>query len=308
MTAAPSRSHDPVLIVGSMAFDDLELPTTHATDVVGGSATYAAVAATLFAPARIVAVVGTDFPESAIADLGARGVDTSGIARAEGKTFRWKGRYAADLSSRQTLQTDLNVFASFRPELPEGYRDSRLVFLGNIHPELQLRVLDQVRSPRFVAADTMNYWISSTRAELLKVLRRIDMLIINDEELRQLAGLHNLRRAAQAVLELGPRRLIVKRGEHGAMLFDEHRTFFAPAYPTDTEVDPTGAGDTFAGALMGYVASQSAEGPPNLRLGLLTAAAVAAFCVEGVGTSRLGVVRSNEVAARVEELRSLIAL
>ena len=234
-------------------------------------------------------------------------MDTLGMTVADGQTFRWKGRYAADLSSRETLDTQLNVFASFRPELPTTYRDSRLVLLGNIHPELQLRVLDQVSEPWLVAADTMNYWIDGTRAELLEVLRRIDTLIINDEEVRQLAGIHNLRRAAKAVLELGPRRLIVKRGEYGAMLFDDHGMFFAPAYPTDTEVDPTGAGDTFAGALLGYLASQGPAGINRFRLGLLYASAVAAFCVEGVGTRRLESVRADQVAQRVKELETLVS-
>jgi sugar/nucleoside kinase (ribokinase family) len=297
-----------VLIVGSMAFDDLELPSTNATDVVGGSATYASFAASLFAPARVVAVVGTDFPEQTFTQLRRRGVDTQGVTRAEGRTFRWSGRYSSDLSSRTTLDTQLNVFAHFRPELPPAYQDSQLVLLGNIHPELQLEVLDQIRAPRIVAADTMNYWIDGEKPALLRVLKRIDTLIINDEELRQLAGLHNIRLAARAVQALGPRRLIVKRGEHGALLFDEDGMFVAPAYLLDTEVDPTGAGDTFAGALLGHLATRLTKNTPDLRQSLLTAAAVASFCVQGVGTTRLSALDRGDVDQRVAELRGMIDL
>ncbi|MBN1607991.1 MAG: sugar kinase [Polyangiaceae bacterium] len=295
-----------VLIVGSMAFDDLELPSTSATDVVGGSATYAALAASLFAPARVVAIVGRDFPESTFAELRGRGVDMQGVIRADGRTFRWSGRYASDLSSRTTLDTQLNVFAHFRPKLPAAYQDSQIVLLGNIHPELQLEVLDQVRAPRIVAADTMNYWIDGERPALLRVLARIDTLIINDEELRQLAGQHNIRLAARAVQELGPQRLIVKRGEHGALLFDETGVFVVPAFPLDTEIDPTGAGDTFAGALLGHLATRLTNDAPDLRLSLLTAAAVASFCVQGVGTTRLTALDRSQLAERISELRSLI--
>lgn len=297
-----------VLIVGSMAFDDLELPSTNAKDVVGGSATYAAMAASLFAPVRVVAVVGTDFPESTVSELRARGVDTQGILRAEGRTFRWSGRYASDLSSRTTLDTQLNVFAHFRPELPAAYRDSPIVLLGNIHPKLQLEVLDQVQAPRIVAADTMNYWIDRERPALLEVLRRIDTLIINDEELRQLAGVHNIRLAAKAVQDRGPCRLIVKRGEHGSLLFDETGAFIAPAYPLETEIDPTGAGDTFAGALLGHVATRLADARPQIKHSLLTAAAVASFCVQGVGTARLSTLDPVQLSQRVIELKGLIDL
>ena len=306
---APKTGQTPaVLIVGSMAFDDLQLPSTNATDVVGGSATYAALAASLFAPARVVAVVGTDFPEATFTQLRQRGVDTQGVVRADGRTFRWSGRYASDLSSRTTLDTQLNVFAHFRPKLPPAYRDSRIVLLGNIHPQLQLEVLDQVQTPRIVAADTMNYWIDGERPALLRVLKQVDTLIINDEELRQLAGLYNIRRAARAVQELGPRRLIVKRGEHGALLFDETGLFVAPAFPLDTEIDPTGAGDTFAGALLGHLATRLTNEAPNLRQSLLTAAAVASFCVQGVGTDRLSTLDRGQLAQRVAELKGLIDL
>ncbi len=296
----------PVLIVGSMAFDDLELPTAKATDVVGGSATYAAMSTSLFAPARVVAVVGTDFPQATIETLEARGVDMSGVERAEGKTFRWSGRYADNLASRTTLDTQLNVFADFSPKLPESFRSSPFVLLGNIHPALQLQVLDSADAPRFVAADTMNFWIEGERPTLVKLLGRIDTLVINDEELRQLAEEHNIKKAARAVMSMGPKRLVVKRGEYGAMLFDEHGIFFAPAYPLEEEIDPTGAGDTFAGAFLGYLSREGAVNEGTLRRALMVAATVASFCVEGIGTARVQSLDRDTVAERLEVLRTLV--
>jgi sugar/nucleoside kinase (ribokinase family) len=300
------RQSSPLLIVGSMAFDDLELPSGTSKDVVGGSATYSALTASLFCPVRIVAVVGDDFSQQALDDLVRRGIDISGVERAKGKTFRWVGRYSENLASRTTLDTQLNVFADFRPKLPEAFRASPFVLLGNIHPALQLEVLEQVRAPRFVAADTMNFWISGERPTLIRVLERIDTLIINDEELRELAGEHNVKRAARAVLAMGPRRLVVKRGEYGAMLFDEHGVFFAPAYPLEDEIDPTGAGDSFAGALLGELASSPELDGAALRRALMVSATVASFCVEDVGTQRLQQLDRRQVAARLDELRTLV--
>jgi len=234
MTTNPGFSDHPVLIVGSMAFDDLELPSGSEKNVVGGSATYASMAATLYTAARVVAVVGDDFPADAVAALESRGVDASGIERAHGKTFRCVGRYSQNLTSRETLDTQLNVFADFRPKLPPSFRQSRYVLLGNIHPALQLEVLGQIEAPELVVADTMNFWISGERKLLLDVLSKVDALVINDEELRQLSGDHNLKRGALAVLAMGPKRLVVKRGDAGAMLFDDESIFFAPAYPLET--------------------------------------------------------------------------
>lgn len=306
MTSTSHGHAHPVLIVGSMAFDDLELPSENAKNVVGGAATYAAYAASLFAPVRVVAVVGRDFPDTELVELSRRGVDVAGVERKEGKTFRWAGRYAANLSSRTTLDTQLNVFADFKPRLPDAYRDSPFVLLGNIQPGLQLEVLEQARAPKLVAADTMNFWISGERPTLLKVLSRVDVLVINDEEARQLAEEHNIKRAARAILGMGPKRLIIKRGEYGAMLFDGTSVFFAPAYPLENEVDPTGAGDTFAGALLGFLASQSNLDTGTLKRALMTATAVASFCVEGVGTRRTRDLTRNDVAARLDELRTLV--
>ena len=302
-----NRHDEPLLIVGSMAFDDLELPTENARDVIGGAATYAAYTASLFGPVRIVAVVGNDFPEPVLEELRGRSVDVLGVERkATGKTFRWSGRYTENLASRTTLDTQLNVFADFRPVLPESYRNSRFVLLGNIQPALQLEVLAQARSPEFVAADTMNFWITSERGALGEVLKKLDLLVINDEEVRQLAEDHNVKRAARAVLAMGPKRLVVKRGEYGAMLFDEHGIFFAPAYPLETEIDPTGAGDCFAGALLGYLANQPKIDECTLRRSLMMAATVASFCVEGVGTRPVKSVTLDEVARRLDELRTLV--
>jgi sugar/nucleoside kinase (ribokinase family) len=306
MTHKPREQASPVLIVGSMAFDDLELPSGNQKDVVGGSATYAAYSASLFAPVQIVAVVGTDFPEQTLKDLSSHGIDVSGIEKAVGKTFRWAGRYAANLASRTTLDTQLNVFADFRPKVPVAYLSTPFVMLGNIHPALQLEVLAQAKKPRLVAADTMNFWIEGERKALGEVLSKIDLLIINDEELRQLAQDHNVKRAAQRVLGMGPKRLVVKRGECGAMLFDDHGCFFAPAYPLENEVDPTGAGDTFAGALMGYLANEGELDAAAFRRALMMAGCVASFCVEDVGTRRTAALNLNSVSARLEELRSLV--
>jgi sugar/nucleoside kinase (ribokinase family) len=306
MTQTSRFNDNPLLIVGSMAFDDLELPSRAVRNVVGGSATYAALAASLYTATRIVAVVGDDFPEGVIASLEGRGVDVGGIDKTTGKTFRWSGRYSENLASRVTLDTQLNVFAGFNPVLPEHYRDSPFVLLGNIHPGLQLQVLEQTKSPRLVAADTMNFWIEGEKTELKKVLSRIDTLVINDEELRQLGEDHNMKRAARAVLHMGPKRLVVKRGDAGAMLFDEEGIFFAPAYPLDNEVDPTGAGDTFAGAVLGFLARQSELNAKTLRQGLMIGATVASFCVEGVGTTELTRLTHRELAQRLADLRGIL--
>jgi len=306
MNNKPREQASPVLIVGSMAFDDLDLPSGSEKNVVGGSATYAAYSAALFAPVQIVAVVGSDFPQATLTDLGRVGVDCAGVEQAEGKTFRWAGRYAENLASRTTLDTQLNVFADFQPKLPTRFTTTPFVLLGNIHPALQLDVLAQAQRPRLVAADTMNFWIEGERKALGDVLAKIDLLIINDEELRQLAEDHNVKRAAKKVLGMGPKRLVVKRGECGAMLFDDHGCFFAPAYPLENEVDPTGAGDTFAGALMGYLANIGELDAGAFRRALTMAGCVASFCVEDVGTRRTSKLTQQSVAARLEELRSLV--
>ena len=297
----------PILIVGSMAFDDLGLPHGSFKDVVGGAATYAAYAASTYAPIRAVGVVGEDFPKEQLRALEARGVDVRGVEHCKGKTFRWAGKYSANLSTRETLDTQLNVFATFDPKIPSDYTDSQLVLLGNIHPALQLSVLDQVKNPRFVAADTMNFWIEGEPRALAAMLTRIDTLVINEEEARLLSGEHNITKAAKAVRKKGPRRIIVKRGEYGALLFDDEGTFFAPAYPLEEVLDPTGAGDSFAGGLLGYLAHQSGDITPlGVRRAIMAASACASFCVEAVGTARLATLTREDILKRLHAFRSLM--
>ena len=309
-------SSDAVLIVGSMAFDDLEFPrpvrdaVTGASqsrfdDVLGGSATYAAYATSCFAPARLVAVVGDDFPGETLEHMSTRDIDTAGVEHASGKTFRWVGRYHPDMVGRDTLATELNVFADFRPKIPETYRDSRYVLLGNIHPTLQLEVLDQVHEPDLVVADTMNFWIQGERQELGRVLERIDVLVINDEEARLLAGVHNVSLAAAAILQMGPERIIVKRGEYGALYFDADGVFAAPALPLEAVVDPTGAGDTFAGGLVGYVANRGRADHAAMRRAMVHATAAASFCVESVGTNGICGRSRGELEERVSRILHL---
>ncbi len=299
---------DPLLIVGSIAFDDLDMPTGEHRDVLGGAATYASLAASLVARGgtRIVGVVGADFPEAHLAGLRDRGVETSGVERAAGRTFRWHGRYANDLGSRTTLDTQLNVFADFSPKIPEAHRASPFVLLGNIHPKLQVNVVEQVHRPKLVAADTMNFWIAGEPASLAEMLRRIDLLIINDEEARELSGIHNLVRAAADIRKRGPKMLVIKRGEFGALLFDEAGTFFVPAYPLEEVLDPTGAGDSFAGGLMGYLASRGEVSPGTLRKALFFGSALGSFCVEGIGPSRLLAIGRPELAARISSFAKLV--
>lgn len=299
------NSASSILIVGSMAFDDLQLPSVTATDVVGGSATYSAFASSVFAPVRVVAVVGDDFPEPMLDAMRGRGVDTAGIERAPGKTFRWAGRYDADLIGRTTLDTQLNVFASFEPKIPAGYRSTPLVLLGNIHPALQIDVLNQVERPRLIVADTMNFWIQGEPKLLGEMLRRVDLLVINDEEARMLSGIHNIRRAAEDVRKRGPRSVIIKRGEHGALLFDEEGIFAAPAYPLHEVIDPTGAGDCFAGGLLGYLATVPEVSPLTMRRAMVHATATASFCVEAVGTERVAKLTGADVKERVAAICKL---
>lgn len=301
-----THAASPVLLVGSMAFDDLELPSVNAKDVVGGSATYASYAASVFAPVRPVAVVGEDFPEATLAALASRGVDVSGVERAKGKTFRWAGRYDAVLASRVTLDTQLNVFADFRPKISPAHRATPFVMLGNIHPALQLDVLGQIEKPALVIADTMNLWIDTEPKLLGELLSRIDLLVINEEEARQLSGQHNISRAAREIRSRGPAQVIIKRGEYGAVLFDGDSTFFAPAYPLEDVVDPTGAGDTFAGALLGFLASGGALSPALLRHAIVVASCTASFCVEGVGTAALQTLTRRQIAERLEHFRKLM--
>lgn len=296
-----------MLVVGSVAFDTLHMPSGDFEKVLGGSATYAALAASHFAPVRLVGVVGRDYPDSAIDRFRAHGVDTAGLeVDASGDTFHWEGRYAEDLSSRTSLRTDLNVFAAFKPKIPEVFRKTPFVLLGNIHPALQLDVVRQVVRPKLVVADTMNFWIGGERAALGKTLAEVDLLVVNDEEARQLSGINNLVNAARGLMALGPRIVVIKKGEHGAVLFEGDEIFSAPAYPTGEVVDPTGAGDTFAGGMLGYIAAQDDLHHGTLRRAVVYGSALASFCVEGIGIERLETVDRSEIAARYAAFRALV--
>jgi sugar/nucleoside kinase (ribokinase family) len=294
-----------LLAVGSIALDSVETPFGRRDDVLGGSATYFSTAASFFLPVRLVATVGADFPDEHVAFLRARGVDLAGLERRPGRTFRWKGRYSFDLNAAETLETQLNVFGDFRPVLPDAYRDSRYVFLGNIDPDLQRQVLDQVQAPRFVACDTMNFWIDSKRESLLKALRRVDLLFVNDAEARQLAGEHNVVRAARRILGLGPRAVAVKRGEYGALFFAGDHVFAASAYPLASLFDPTGAGDSFAGGFMGYLARCGRDEPAVLRRAIVMGSVLASFAVERFSLERLSTLGRDEIRARYAEFRQL---
>lgn len=296
----------PLLVVGTVATDDIETPYGKETDVLGGSATYFAAGASFFAPVRIVGVVGEDFRMERLDFLRSRGVDLAGIeVQKGGRTFRWSGRYHHDLNHRDTLGTWLNVLETFDPKLPEGWQETPYLFLANIDPVLQRRVLEQMRAPKWVVADTMNFWISGMRQQLGETLAKVDGLIVNDEEARQLASTPNLVKAANAIRGMGPRTLVIKKGEHGALLFHEGRTFFCPALPLEDVRDPTGAGDTFAGGFYGYVAKAGKLDQSTLRNAVLYGSALASFSVEAFGPARLQELTLKDVEARVAEFRAL---
>ncbi len=296
----------PILVVGSVAFDDIETPHGRRESCLGGSATYFSASASLFAPVRVVAVVGEDFPQAHLDALSARGVDLDGVDRVPGRTFRWSGRYSDEVADAETLDTQLNVLQHFDPRIPAHYRDSPMVFLGNIHPALQLQVLDQIERPQLIAADTMNFWITGERAALEKVLARLDMLVINETEARLLAQTSNVFVAADRILEMGPRILVVKRGAYGALLFHPDGTFFVPAVPLREVVDPTGAGDTFAAGLMGHLARVATFDFPTLRRAVLSGTVMASFACQGFSLDRVLDVEHTDVEARMRELLTLI--
>ncbi len=294
-----------LLVVGSVALDSLETPFGRREDVLGGSASYFSACASFYGPTRMVAVVGEDFPEEHVRFFRSRGVDVAGLVRRPGRTFRWKGRYEFDLNTAHTLDTQLNVFAEFRPELPEHYRDSEFVFLGNIDPDLQRAVLDQVRGPRFVACDTMNFWISSKRQSLLETLRRVDLLFVNDAEARQLAEEHNVVKAARRILSFGPKAVVVKRGEYGALFFSGEEVFAACAVPLASVFDPTGAGDSFAGGFMGYLARNGGLDHAAMRRAIVLGSVLASFTVERFSLDRLRSLEPAEILSRYAEARRL---
>lgn len=296
-----------LLTVGSVAYDGIETPFGKKDSVLGGSATYISLTASYFAsPVRLVGVVGHDFQSRDIQRLRDKGIDLDGLQTDHsGKTFYWAGRYHFDLNTRDTLVTDLNVFERFDPVIPESYRDSHIVCLGNIHPALQSRVLDQVRAPGLVVCDTMNFWIEGWPDDLKATLKRVDVLIINDSEARQLSGIPNLIKAAAAIRAMGPRILIIKKGEHGALLFTEGGIFSAPAYPVVDIYDPTGAGDTFLGGFAGWLAKTGDMTDENLRRAVIIGSVMASFCVERFGPEMLYALTADDIARRFEDFRTL---
>ena len=296
-----------ILVVGSVAFDSVETPFGQQDEVLGGSATYFSTAASFFTGVRLVAVVGEDFPEEHRAFLGVRNIDLSGLQIASGRTFSWKGRYGFDLSEAQTLETHLNVFEGFQPQLPENFRDSEVVFLANIDPELQLEVVRQVRRPRLIACDTMNFWIGGKREALVKTLAEVDILVINEGETRQLAGEANLVKPARAILALGPKTLVVKRGEYGVLVFTAHSIFSAPAYPLEEVFDPTGAGDTFAGGFIGHLAATGDFSEGGVRKATVFGSVMASFTVEDFSLDRLRRVTWAEIEDRFRKFQALTA-
>lgn len=294
-----------ILVVGSVAYDTVETPFGKAERVLGGSASFFAVAASFFTPVRLVAVVGEDFGEAQLSAFRGRQIDLDGLERTAGKTFHWQGKYSYDLNHRDTICTDLNVFEFFKPRLPQSYRDVEHVFLGNIDPELQLDVLQQVERPRLVACDTMNFWISGKPEALRRTLARVDVLLVNDAEARELSGEWNVVKAARAIRAMGPRTLVVKKGEHGVLMFSDAGSFAAPAYPLEDVFDPTGAGDTFAGGFMGYLAGAADGGEATLRRAIIMGSTLASFCVEAFSLDRLLRLTRPEIDERFRLFKKL---
>jgi sugar/nucleoside kinase (ribokinase family) len=294
-----------ILCVGSVALDSVETPFGSAERVLGGSAVFFTSAATIFSPVRVVGVVGDDYPLADLDFLVERGADLSGVEQKPGESFFWAGRYHHDLNTRDTLETRLGVFADFKPVIPEAFRSSECVFLGNIHPALQHEVLDQVSSPKLVACDTMNYWIEGNRKELLSLIERVDILMVNDSEARQLADEPNLLKAARWIQDRGPSIVVVKKGEHGAALFADDWVFFVPGYPLEVVFDPTGAGDAFAGGFLGHLGGTVSQDAADLRRAMVYGSAIGSFSVERFSIDRFRDLDAATVDARVEEFREM---
>jgi sugar/nucleoside kinase (ribokinase family) len=298
-----------LLVVGSLAFDDVETPSGKRESILGGSATYFSLAASAFSPVRMVGAVGEDFPLELAAPWKARGIDTAGLEVVKGgRTFRWSGRYAGDMNSAETLRTELNVLGTFQPRIPEAFRSTDFLFLANTHPETQRSVLRQVERPRFVLADTMNLWIEKERASLLGLMGEIDGLLLNDEEARMLSGSKNLIAAGKRILDMGPKVVIVKKGEHGSFLFSTYQFFALPAYPMDRVVDPTGAGDTFAGGLMGSLARSRGVTIGNIKRGMVYGTVTASFTVERFGTEAIAAMDAKAAEARYAEFLEFVSI
>jgi sugar/nucleoside kinase (ribokinase family) len=294
-----------ILVVGSVAFDSVKTPFGQADEMLGGSATHFSVAASFFAPIRLVGVVGTDFGDTHLQTFRKHKIDLDGLTFANGRTFRWAGEYSFDLNDRKTLDTQLNVFQNFVPVIPESYRNSEYVFLGNIDPDLQLNVLQQIKKPRLVACDTMNFWIEGKVDSLKRTLSHVDILVINDSETRQLAGVPNLVKAANKIMGMGPKTLIVKRGEYGVLMFHGNSIFAAPAFPLEDVYDPTGAGDTFAGGFIGALAQSGEINERTFRRGIIFGSVMASYNVERFGVERVSDLKRSEIEERFKQFKAL---
>ena len=299
-----------LITVGTMAFDAIETPFGKTDRIVGGSATYVAYAASNFVkPVQQISIIGNDFPEEELAELRSRGVWLDGVEVVpDKKSFFWSGRYHEDMNSRDTLVTDLNVLADFDPKIPDSYQGAEFLMLGNLAPKIQLNVIQELKQrPKLIAMDTMNFWMESAMSELKIVLKYVDMLIVNDAEARQLTGLFSLVKAAKAILQMGPKYLIIKKGEHGALLFQDDEVFFAPALPLEEVFDPTGAGDTFAGGFIGHLAKTGDISFDNMKRGIIVGSAMASFCVEKFGPTRLKEVTAEDISGRIQQFKDLVS-
>ena len=294
-----------LLVVGSIALDSIFTPFGETADALGGSAVYFSVAGSILHPVQVVGVIGKDYPRHELESLAGRGIDWGGVEQAEGESFRWKGKYSYDLQSRETLETRLGVFADFQPRLPPAFRSAKFVFLGNIDPDLQLGVLEQVSRPELVVCDTMNYWIQGKKASLLQLLSRVDVLMVNDSEARELSGDWNIHRAGRWILRQGPKRVVIKQGEHGALLIEPRRTFYVPAYPLENVFDPTGAGDAFAGGFMAYLARTRSVAEDNVRRAMVYGAAMGSYAVEQFGIRGFDRITLADVELRVRAFQDL---
>jgi sugar/nucleoside kinase (ribokinase family) len=294
-----------VLVVGTVAFDSIETPSGSAERILGGSASYFALGASFFAPVRVVGVIGQDFPQDYLDLFTERNIDIAGIKREAGDTFHWRGRYHEDINQRDTIELHLNVLAGYEPQLPENYRDAEYVFLGNIDPLMQIEVLNQIRRLKLVVCDTMDHWIRESQENLKKVLKRIEMLVINDSEARLLSGYDNIVKAARAILRMGPKMVLIKRGEYGVLQFSDSSVFATPAYPLEEVFDPTGAGDSFAGGLMGHLARTGDMSEGGLRRAIVYGSVVASFTVEDFGVKRLTDVSLPQIEERYQRFVQL---
>ncbi len=294
-----------LLVIGSVAFDTITTPFGKCKNVLGGSATFFSISASFFSPVNLVAVVGKDFPESHIRFLNKKGVDTKGLVIESGKTFSWEGEYNWDFSNPSTIATNLNVFADFNPKLPREYRNAPYVFLANIDPEIQNKVLSQISKPKLVACDTMNYWIENKKKELKKLLKKIDIFFINEAEARELTGEASLVKAAKDIIKMGPKKVIIKKGEHGSLFFSENSVFSTPAYLLESIHDPTGAGDTFAGGVMGYLAQAAGSVDKSLRKAIVYGSVMATFAVEDFSLRRLGTITKKDITRRFNKFKKL---